>query len=383
MPCSGDSISAGTGTSGLPSAEQPANSWGTGTNGAVQSVYTRLLAINPAISGNRYPMAANGKKMTDMAGQATSMPATTELVLVEMGGNDLCKDSVAAMTSLTDYRSQFVAGLNAIAARSPNALISVSSIPDIFNLWFLRGAPNPPNSQPSSRAGTARFFWDTLSVIPCQSLVADPTDMSAAAVARREAVRERDIAFNQILAEECALRLRCRFDDNALFNFSSNRVDPLSNGPYLPREQWQFVDDDISTIDHFHPSLSGQTKVAQKAWESGFQYSDSTAPTVSTQTVVPQLANGASLTAPTVTVGYSDAAGIKGIEYRLRTGAAAGSWQTLMSNSVSVPVNSLGVSWVETRAQDRNGNLTASSMTEVNYDPNAIPAPEITGPLRG
>lgn len=168
----GDSISAGTGTAGLPSSEQPANSWGTGTNASVQSIYQRLLAINPAISGKNYLQASNGKKMTDMAGQASAMPATTELVLVEMGGNDLCKDTVADMTSLTDYRNQFVAGLNAIAARSPNALISVSSIPDIFNLWFLRGAPNPPNSEPSSRAGTARLFWDTLAVIPCQSLVA-------------------------------------------------------------------------------------------------------------------------------------------------------------------------------------------------------------------
>ncbi len=379
----GDSISAGTGTAGLPSAEQPANSWGTGTNAAVQSIYSRLLAINPAISGNRYPMAANGKKMTDMAGQASSMPASTELVLVEMGGNDLCKDSVPQMTSLSDYRSQFVAGLNAIAARSPNALISVSSIPDIFNLWFLRGAPNPPNSEPSSRAGTARLFWDTLAVIPCKSLVIDPTDMSEAGVTRREAVRARNIAFNQILAEECALRLRCRFDDNALFNFSSNRADPLSNGPYLPRADWQFVDDDISTIDHFHPSLSGQTKIAQKAWDSGFQYSDGTAPTVTTRSVSPQLPSGASLTAPTVTVGYSDPAGIKGMEYRLRTGAAAGSWQTLMSSSVSVPVNTLGVSWVETRAQDTNGNLSASSMTEVNFDPTAVPTPQITSAPSG
>ncbi len=180
MALLGDSISAGTGTSGIPGTEQPANSWGTGTTGSIQSVYQRLLAINPAISGKNYNQAANGKKMVDMADQASSMPATTELVLVQLGGNDLCKDTVAQMTPVATYRSQFIAGLNAIAARAPNALVHVSSIPDIFNLWFLRGAPNPPNDQPSSRAGTARLFWDTLSVIPCKSLVDNPTDMSAA-----------------------------------------------------------------------------------------------------------------------------------------------------------------------------------------------------------
>ncbi len=375
----GDSISAGTGTSGLPGAEQPANSWGTGTNSSIQSIYQRLLAINPSISGNNYNQATNGERMTHMAAQASSMPTDTQYVLVQLGGNDLCKDSLAQMTPIATYRSQFVAGLEAIATRAPNALIHVSSIPDIFNLWFLRGAPNPPNDQPSSRAGTARFFWDTLSVIPCQSLVDNPTDMSAAAVDRRQQVRQRTIDLNEVLAEECAKVLRCRFDENATFNFSSNRTDPLSDSPYLPRAEWEFVDDDISTIDHFHPSSSGQTKLARVAWEAGRDFTDGSAPSHSATTVSPApLANGTSLVPPTVTSAWSDASGVRGVEFRLHTGAGPGPWDFEPGESVAFSVTTVGPAWLETRALDSNGNMSGSRITEVNYDPTAVPEPLIT-----
>ena len=379
----GDSISAGTGTAGLPSAEQPGNSWATGTNSTVLSIYQRLVAINPAANGNNYNQASNGKRMEDANEQAAAMPTNTQLVLIQMGGNDLCRDTPEQMPSVAQYRARFVEALDAIAARSPNARISVSSVPDIYNLWDLRGAPNPPNSQPSSRAGTARLFWDTLAVIPCKSMVDNPTDMSAAAVLRRDTVRLRNIDYNAALAAECALRLRCRFDGGATFNFSSNRLNP-PYGDLKPREEWGFVDDDISTIDHFHPSTSGQRKLAEASWAAGYNYADTQAPAVSSATVSPApLPGGTNPTAPTVDVNYSDAAGVKGLEYRVRTEASAGAWTSSMASSVSVPVNTQGLRYVETRAVDLNGNLSASTLTAVNYDESIVPVPEITSAPSG
>jgi len=379
----GDSISAGTGTAGLPSAEQPGNSWATGTNSAVLSIYQRLVEINPAANGNNYNQASNGKRMGDANEQAAAMPANTQLVLIQMGGNDLCRDTPEQMPSVAQYRAWFVEALDAIAVRSPNARISVSSIPDIYNLWYLRGAPNPPNSQPSSRAGTARLFWDTLAVIPCKSMVDNPTDMSAAAVLRRDTVRQRNIDYNAALAAECALRLRCRFDGGATFNFSSNRLNP-PYGDLKPREDWGFVDDDISTIDHFHPSTAGQRKLAEASWAAGYNYADTQAPAVSSATVSPApLPGGTNPTAPTVNVNYSDAAGVKGLEYRVRTEASAGAWTSSMASSVSIPVNTEGLRYVETRAVDLNGNLSASTLTAVNFDQSIVPVPEITSAPSG
>ena len=113
----GDSITQSTGTGAL-AQENPKNSWATGWE--VNSVAARLGVA----TGNRYNLSANGDRMSDFApqilngksggsGDVPALPASTGLVLVEFGGNDLCRDSVAQMTSVETYRSQFQAGLAA------------------------------------------------------------------------------------------------------------------------------------------------------------------------------------------------------------------------------------------------------------------------------
>jgi len=392
----GDSISAGTGTSGIPASEQPQNSWSTGTNN--NSLYQRILAINPAISGKNQNVAANGNDMTDALAMANQVNLNTGLITIQLGGNDLCKSNVSQMTPVETYRSEFIAALNAIKARNPNALIQVSSVPDIFNLWYVRGAPGSVNGQESPSAGTARTFWN-LGLIPCQSLVASPTSTSAADNDRRNQVRGRDIALNFVLKQECAAVLRCRFDEFATFDFSSNRSDPgnllginrsVDAAPwgnyqgYLTPSQWQFQDADVSTIDHFHPSNSGHRKLAEAAWLAGYQYSDTSAPGLASTTVLPApMSNGVHSQRPTATVSWSDAAGVRGIEYRVRTDndGAGGAWTEAISSSVSVPMTLDGVSWLESRAFDVNGNRSASVLTRVEYDPGQVPAASIvSGP---
>jgi lysophospholipase L1-like esterase len=388
----GDSISAGTGTTGLPASEQPQNSWATGTNN--NSVYQRILAINPAISGRNQNVAANGNDMTDALAMANQVNLNTDLILIQLGGNDLCKSSVSQMTPVEQYRSEFVAALNAIRARNPNALIQVQSIPDIFNLWYVRGAPGSVNGQESASAGTARTFWN-LGLIPCESLVANPTSTSATDNNRRNQVRSRDLALNYVLQQECGAVLRCRFDQFATFDFSSNRSDPgnllginrsIDSTPwgnyegYRPPAEWQFEDADVSTIDHFHPSNSGHRKLAEAAWLSGYDYSDSAAPSLVSSDISPvAMSNGVHRQRPTVTHSWTDAAGVRGLEYRLRTDGdgAGGAWTQALSSSIAVPVNLDGVSWLESRAFDVNGNRSASVLTRVEYDPARLPAATI------
>ncbi len=386
-------MSVATGTQGIPASEQPQNSWSTGTNSSINSLYQRILALNPSISGNNRNMAANGEDMNDAPTQANGTPSDTELVTLQLGGNNLCKSSVGAMTTVAQYRSSFVQTLDIIQNRMTNALIQIQSVPDIYNLWFLRGAPNPPNDQPSSRAGTARTFWG-LGLIPCESLVANATSMDQADIDRRNAVRQRNIEYNAVLAEECEKRLRCRFDRYATFNFSSNRASP-PYGDYLPRAQWQFVDDDISTIDHFHPGLSGQRKMAEAAWASGYDFTDSAMPVGSSVLDPAPLPSGTSYLPTSVEVTWADQAGIKGVQYRIHQNGVAGAWQTepgttttpvdqhlsysyLTSQEFSVDVSTPGTTYIESRALDVNGNMSASKIIEVDYDPDALPTPVIT-----
>jgi lysophospholipase L1-like esterase len=371
----GDSISTATGT-GTLGGETPNNSWSTGTNPAVNSTYQRLLAINPAIAGNRANMASNGRRMVHMAEQAAAMPADTQYVEVALGGNDLCRSTVAEMTSVEDYRAQFVAGLEAIAQRAPEALISAYTVPDIFNLWYIRYAPGSYNGQQSSQAGVARTYVN-LSVIPCLSLLANPSSVSEADMARRFQVRARTMAYNEVIIEECDKVLRCRHDDGATFDLSSNRG---PDGEYLDRSEWRFVDTDISRNtaslcplsgafapgcgDHFHPSIEGQFKLAEGAWDLGRDWSDDVAPEV---TVTQPPGPGP------VAIAATDSAGVRGIEHRV----GPGPWTAALGDLTEVAL-SPGTHHLEVRAIDVNGNLSDSQVSTVTVP--EPPAPSgVTG----
>jgi hypothetical protein len=82
--------------------------------------------------------------------------------------------------------------------------------------------------------------WDAADI--CQSLLA-PTRTEA----QRQMVRTRNIAFNAVLAKECAKYSQCRFDGNAVFNF-------------------QFARSHVSKLDYFHPNLAGQAALARVTW---------------------------------------------------------------------------------------------------------------------
>lgn len=373
----GDSISAGTGaigdSSNLPSGlleviaaagqEQPENSWATGTNPEVNSLYLRLREINPGIDGNNYNLARNGANMSNAPGQANQVPLDTEYVVIQMGGNDLCKSRVDQMATPEQYRANIAATLAILSDRVPNALIGLSSIPDIYNLWYLRGAPNPPNPNQSSRAGTARLFWGGLfglAEFPCQSLLASATNMSDTNEGRRQQVRTRNMELNEVLAEECAKVLRCLFDDYETFSFTSNRDwvgpgQPPSSVPLVPPGEFRFVDDDISTLDHFHPSLAGHVKLAREAWRLGPDFTDATAPVLQLEALP-----GAYRATAT------DDDAVLGFEYRVYerdAGDEPGGWIEVPGDQTVISAGTGDL--VEVRVLDVNGNLSASQVAVV------------------
>lgn len=400
----GDSITTATGTGNL-GAEQPANSWVTGTNGTVQSMRHRLgISASNAVN-----LASNGRRMQDFDDQADRLPASAQYVVVELGGNDLCRPSVGEMTSAAAYRAEFAAGLRAVAAHAPDALVFVASIPDIYNLWYLRGAPssvNPQVADQTGQEGQARLYWDNplIDVIPCQSLLASPTSTSSGDEGRRQQVRARNLAFNQILEEECGAVLRCRYDGDAFFDRSSNRVSP-PDGALLARDQWWFQDDDIShndgfwaflcpapgileggTVcgDHFHPSLSGQAKLALGGHQASYQFqADATAPTVTTSAARPADGDGVYARSVQVSFGGTDANGLRGQEVRIhRPDGTVGGWQPHLGVAPPITVSATGTTYVEARSLDVNGNLSASTVRAVTVDPGQFGtvAGTVTGP---
>jgi lysophospholipase L1-like esterase len=421
----GDSISQGTGAddggasisheSGGIGSPRLRNSWATGDWPGLNSYLQRTRALPGGASTVGINLSANGANMrNDFLNQAMSVPAGTGLVLVQMGGNDLCRPNEGSMTSEADYRAQFRAGLQWLQANRPETLVAPFSVPDIYNLWYIRGAAhqgeyfgvwpfgssaNGPraartsvDTNPSAFLG-ARFLWDNWfgSVIPCQSLLVDPTQPRNAgptptathsAEARRLRVRARTQAFNDILAQECAAVLRCRFDDNALFEFAANR---LTNGLLTHNTSlWRFVDRDISTQDHFHPSFRGQQKLAGEAFGASYDFRDRTAPVTTLGLSAPANEHGWHKANVSVTGTATDANGIRGSERRThQPSGAVTNWVPTFGAAVpSVTVSTQGVTHVEVRSLDTNGNQSASEIQTVRLD-KTLPQVSAVTPANG
>ena len=238
MAAVGDSITQAASTGGSLGADYPQNSWSTGTNATVNSHYLRLLAWNPALSGRNYNRSVSGAKMVDLNGQMQQVVTLhPDYVTVLIGGNDLCTDTAAGMTSVSTFRSQFVTAMNTLTAGSPTTNVYVTSIPDVYHLWEI-----------FRNDFFARIVWSFGNI--CQSLLANPGSTATADVARRAAVAQRNIDYNTQLAEVCATYVRCRFDNNAVYNAEFTTSDAAG--------------------DYFHPSIAGQAKLALVSWNAGY-----------------------------------------------------------------------------------------------------------------
>ncbi len=423
----GDSISQGTGAngSGAPGggigSPRPAASWAAGDQPGLDSYAQRLEAARggPVTAVN---LSANGATIRDhLVDQVRAVPAGTDLVLVQMGGNDLCRSSEHEITPLDEARAQVRTSLAWLREHRPDTLVSISSIPDVYSLWYVRGAahlgeqfpfvgfvvsgregPRAPRSfAENNNKRAARIMWDTLGVVPCRSLLFRPNvprnsgptpDPTNSAEQRRLRVRAHNIALNQILADECAAMLRCRFDDHAVFDLVSNRD---ADGVLLAdKEQWGFTDADISTQDHFHPSFTGQRKLAEAVWAAGHDWTDTEPPAGYASVRPAPEADGPSshgwyTGAVTVDVWFRDDAGVRGVEYRVHRPTAAATdaggappWSQVVDERVSVAVVDDGESWVEARALDVNGNVSASQLVPVRIDRDP-PTVEIMAPFDG
>ena len=239
MASTGDSITRAYNTGSMAFTDNPAASWSTGTNTTVVSHYTRLLGLNPAISGHVWNDAKSGARMVDLGGQLTTVAGRgVDYVTILMGGNDVCQPTEAAMTSVADFTAQFSSAMATFTQASPTTKIYVVSVPNVKNLWSVL-----------KNNGIARFIWSLGQV--CQSMLARPLSTAQADVDRRDRVLGREVDFNTALATVCARYTQCRFDGNAVFNLA-------------------FAASDISTRDYFHPSLAGQKKLAAVSWSAGY-----------------------------------------------------------------------------------------------------------------
>ncbi|MFP1627300.1 GDSL-type esterase/lipase family protein [Streptomyces sp. 5K101] len=230
----GDSITRGFDACSLL-ADCPEVSWATGTDARVNSLALRLLG--PAGAAARsWNHARSGADVADLPAQMARAAAhKPELVTVMVGANDACADTVERMTPVDRFRASFETSMARLRKDAPKAQVYVSSVPDLKRLWSA-GRADPLGSQ----------IWK-LGV--CSSMLGDAEDDSLSAQQRRDTVRERIVAYNEVLEDVCADDDRCRYDGGAVFDYRFS-------GEHLSRWDW------------FHPSRYGQERLAEIAYRN-------------------------------------------------------------------------------------------------------------------
>lgn len=282
------------------------------------SQYTQLRELGGAPVA--YNLAVAGARMDDLATQVNNVVArrtadggTVDYVTVLMGANDACRPSEAEMLEVETFRQRFAGALDSLSAGLPDSRIFVASIPDVFRLWEVLHTD-----------ATAVYTWDVANT--CQSMLANPESTAAADEERRARVRQRVVDFNQQLSEVCEGYLHCRHDQGAVFE-----VD--------------FLASEVSTLDYFHPSVTGQSRLGSVSWPATFDFTDGVAP-VTTAEIVP--AGSEDL----ITLSATDDVEVRGIEYRL-TGDSR--WARY-----DVPLSLSDGATLTFRAVDTNGNIEAA-----------------------
>jgi lysophospholipase L1-like esterase len=228
----GDSITRGFDACTVLS-DCPEASWATGSDAEVESLAVRLLGTAGAAERS-WNYAVTGARMADLPGQmAQAVARRPELVTVMVGGNDACRASASAMTSVADFRAGFEESMRTLRSALPKTQVYVSSVPNLKRLWS-EGRSNALGKQ----------VWK-LGI--CPSMLADADDLTSAATLRRDTVQQRVVEYNKVLAEVCAKDRRCRFDGGAVYDY-------------------RFGTDQLSHWDWFHPSKDGQARLAEIAY---------------------------------------------------------------------------------------------------------------------
>ena len=236
MAAAGDSITRAFDSTSCPYpyADCTAYSWSTGTKTSVNSHYRRILALNPTIKGHAFNDAKTGAQMSALDGQLTTAASQhVQYVTVLMGANDVCTSSISTMTPTSTFQSEVQKALADFFAADPRAHLYLSSLPNIFQLWSIL------HTNPAAQA-----IWTSFHI--CQSMLATSnTD------AQRQQVVKQEVADNQALASACSAYAQCRWDGYVGYNFA-------------------FATPDISTLDYFHPSVTGQRAIAKITWTASY-----------------------------------------------------------------------------------------------------------------
>jgi hypothetical protein len=218
---------------GHPYRDAPANSWATGTNPAVDSIYNRLVAVNPAARGHNRNLGHDEANVRDLASMAQEAIALKpELVLLELDGEIECDAQDGDRVS--EYKTDLTAALGALAKGLPNARIFIVSSWGSFSSYvkYLEGLPKDARLKHAGK-GLCQFVES-----PSGRVVPSHVAYIKQYVTRYEAAQ----------AAVCRQIAHCRYDGGAAQRMTVTAAD--------------------ISVDQEHLTIAGEAKLAAIEWKA-------------------------------------------------------------------------------------------------------------------
>jgi lysophospholipase L1-like esterase len=231
-------------------------SWSSGSHGFLQQllglpdVNSHNQRITRAFggTGRRNAVAArNGADVKDLYGQALGIGSQGyTYATVLLGGNDVCKGSIAELPTDEEFFLRAAYGLAALVyGMPPGATIQVVAIPDIKRLYDVG------IDKTALGIIDCKRLWSLTALgFPCGSMLS-PDNTPA----DRDYVRSRNVQYNRLLEFAVAL-LQKKIPDRFL---------SFTDVTYT----YPFTASDVSNIDCYHPSSRGQRAIASGTWAVG------------------------------------------------------------------------------------------------------------------
>jgi lysophospholipase L1-like esterase len=249
----GDSIT--TAFDAWAPGDNPAVSWVNGFHGFIEDLLgvPDILSHNQRItdahgsSGRRnVSAAAHGARWDDALGQANGVASEAPgYVTVMLGGNDVCRDTIADLPEVSEIEGHVRATLDFLDLSLPaGASVVVVGIPDIKRLYDVA------LTEKGALGIDCEDIWETTVLgFPCGSMLSPDNSESD-----RLFVQQRNFAYND--ATRAAVQAKHNVSRRAYYHF-------------IDVENVPFTGDDISSIDCFHPSDEGQERLSEFVWNAG------------------------------------------------------------------------------------------------------------------
>ncbi|MGE5073150.1 MAG: SGNH/GDSL hydrolase family protein [Anaerolineae bacterium] len=211
-----------TGESSDPSRlgqDAPENSWATGTNPAVNSIYQRLVAVEPEAEGHVANLAEGGavaRQLANQAKQALQLVPAPQLVIIQTIDNDIRCDG-SDDKNIPIFGDTLTKALDSIVAATPNSRILMVSQPGRPAGFAAAVASNPAAKDKYEGNGICDLFnLDG-------SINQDHINTLTSIIERYEAEQER----------VCAAFPQCSTDHGALTKYKDNLGDLAGDWTHL------------------------------------------------------------------------------------------------------------------------------------------------------